>query len=112
MTPEQQKLREAVARKLFSTFMEQHHPSNSLTYDSLCDDTQDGWLREADKVIHDRRIRAEALEEAAKVAEEEAGHCEDTGSAPSDFANEGRNDAARTIAAAIRASIPLSQEPT
>ena len=50
-------------------------------------------------------LRAEALEEAAKVADEEACHCEDTGSAPSDFGNAGRNDAARTIAAAIRALI-------
>ena len=57
----------------------------------------------------DDRLRAAialALEEAAKVADDEACHCEDTGSAPSDFGNAGRNDAARTIAAAIRALIP------
>ena len=48
---------------------------------------------------------AVVLEEAAKVADDEACHCEDTGSAPSDFGNAGRNDAALTIAAAIRALI-------
>ena len=90
MTPEQQKLREAVAKIARDGFHDK-----AMTPENI-----------ADAVI------ALVLAEAAKVAEEEAGHCEDTGSAPSDFANEGRNDAARTIAAAIRASIPLSQEPT
>ena len=52
-----------------------------------------------------RAAIAVALEEAAKVAEDEACHCEDTGSAPSDFGNAGRNDAALTIAAAIRALV-------
>lgn len=56
-----------------------------------------------------RAAIALALEEAAKVADDEACHCEDTGSAPSDFGNAGRNDAARTIAAAIRAL--TSKEP-
>ena len=55
------------------------------------------WFVSADAAI------ALVLEEAAKVADDEACYCEDTGSAPSDFGNAGRNDAARTIAAAIRA---------
>lgn len=56
-----------------------------------------GCARDADTAI------ALVLEEAAKVADDEAGHCEETGSPPSDFGNAGRNDAAKTIAAAIRA---------
>jgi hypothetical protein len=48
-------------------------------------------------------IRAETLEEAARVADGENGHYEETGSVPTDFMNAGRNDAAVTIAAAIRA---------
>jgi len=63
------------------------------------------YMRRADAAIAIIRphIRNETLEEAARVADDEAGHCEDTGSAPSDFGNAGRNDAAQTIAAAIRA---------
>jgi hypothetical protein len=47
--------------------------------------------------------RVAIKEECARVADNEGGYCEDTGSAPLDFANAGRNEAARDIAAAIRA---------
>ena len=46
-------------------------------------------------------IQAER-EACAKIAEDEGGYEENTGSAPSDFGNEGRNRASRDIAAAIR----------
>lgn len=59
------------------------------------------WYVEAAAAI--ALIRGEALEEAARVADGEYGYCEETGSPPSDFGNAGRNEAAQTIAAAIRA---------
>ena len=82
-------LRERVARVLAKFGGEIH------------DETWKFYLKDADAAI--ALIRAEVLEEAARVADDESGHCEDTGSAPSDFGNAGRNDAAKTIAAAIRA---------
>lgn len=48
-------------------------------------------------------VRNEALEEAAKVADEEDGYPEGTGSNATDFVNQGRNETAREIATAIRA---------
>lgn len=42
------------------------------------------------------------MEAAALVAEEYGGFPEDTGSPPTDFGNEGRNEAATEIAVAIR----------
>lgn len=48
------------------------------------------------------KAREDALEEAAKIAEEYGGFVEDTGSPPSDFTNSGKNEAAIDIASAIR----------
>ena len=59
------------------------------------------WLPEADAAI--AIVRKETMEEAARVADEENGHREDTGSPPTDFTNSGKNYAAQCIAAAIRA---------
>lgn len=45
-------------------------------------------------------------ERCAVIAEEYGGFTEETGSPPTDFSNEGRNEAAREIAAAIRSPQP------
>ena len=64
----------------------------------------DMWNTRTD--IHKAEVQAardQALEEAAQVAEAEGGIPDDSGSAPSDFAASGYNEACVDIASAIRA---------
>ena len=95
-------LRERVARAMYTaTVTAAADQELTVKWENEGRRVRELYLTEADAAI--ALIRNETLEEAARVADDEAGHCEDTGSPPSDFGNAGRNDAARDIAAAIRA---------